>query len=99
MRRDTHKQAEPKATYRVKNWAQYNAGLIARGDVTMWIDEGMCKASAAQARKRGHLHIAELEQRIGAPLLLRRRGLGFYAGTPENSVVPHCEHPSAHSSR
>ncbi|MGH1507085.1 IS5-like element IS1420 family transposase [Ralstonia solanacearum] len=54
MRRDTHKQAEPKATYRVKNWAQYNAGLIARGDVTMWIDEGMCKASAAQARKRGH---------------------------------------------
>ena len=38
MRRDTtNKQAEPKGKYRVKNWAQYNAELIARGDVTMWI--------------------------------------------------------------
>ncbi len=60
-------------------------------------------AAAAQALHLApptvSLHIAELEQRIGAPLLLRRRGQGFYAGTPENSVVPHCEHPSAHSSR
>lgn len=30
---------EPKARYRVKNWATYNAGLINRGNVTMWIDE------------------------------------------------------------
>jgi hypothetical protein len=38
MRKDTSKRAEPKGKYRIKNWSQYNAGLIARGDVTMWID-------------------------------------------------------------
>lgn len=55
MRRDTtKKQAEPKAKYRVKNWAQYNAGLIARGDVTMWIDQSMYAPPPAQASKRGH---------------------------------------------
>ncbi|MHA6907983.1 IS5 family transposase [Ralstonia pseudosolanacearum] len=55
VRRDTtEKHAEPKAKYRVKYWAQYSAGLIARGDVTMWIDESMCTAPAAQTPKRGH---------------------------------------------
>ncbi|QQX89740.1 IS5 family transposase (plasmid) [Cupriavidus necator] len=39
MRKDQGKSAEPKGIYRVKNWPAYNAGLIARGDVTMWIDE------------------------------------------------------------
>ncbi|MGU8077194.1 IS5 family transposase [Burkholderia pyrrocinia] len=39
MRRDTSKTREPKARYRVRNWAAYNAGLINRGNVTMWIDE------------------------------------------------------------
>lgn len=39
MRKDTtSKQAGSEAKYRVKNWAQYNAGLIARGDITIWID-------------------------------------------------------------
>jgi hypothetical protein len=45
MRKDTtSKQAGPKAKYRIKNWAQYNAGLIARGDVTMWIDPSLSAA-------------------------------------------------------
>jgi len=39
MRKDERKASEPKGVYRVKNWKAYNAGLIARGDVTMWIDE------------------------------------------------------------
>ncbi len=53
MRRDTHKRAEPKGTYRVKNWAQYNAGLIARGDVTMWVDQGLLASSGVGVSKRG----------------------------------------------
>lgn len=54
MRRDTKKRTEPKATYRVKNWAQYNAGLIGRGDVTMWIDESLlAPAPIAGKPKRG----------------------------------------------
>lgn len=46
MRKDTtSKQAGSAAKYRVKNWAQYNAGLIARADVTMWIDPSLFAAS------------------------------------------------------
>ncbi len=53
MRRDTHKRAEPRGTYRVKNWAQYNAGLIARGDVTMWIDQSVLASPGVGVSKRG----------------------------------------------
>ncbi|KAF1015447.1 MAG: hypothetical protein E5299_00590 [Burkholderia gladioli] len=42
MRKDIHKKGEPKARYRVRNWAAYNEGLINRGNVvTMWIDEAV----------------------------------------------------------
>ncbi|MGF6637138.1 IS5 family transposase [Paraburkholderia sp. CI3] len=41
MRKDERKASEPKGVYRVRNWREYNAGLIARGDVTMWIDESV----------------------------------------------------------
>ncbi len=53
MRRDTHKRAEPKGTYRVKNWAQYNAGLVARGDITMWIDPSVLVSPSVGVPKRG----------------------------------------------
>ncbi|KAF1012501.1 MAG: IS5 family transposase ISBam3 [Burkholderia gladioli] len=41
MRKDIHKTGEPKARYRVRNWAAYNAGLINRWNVTIWIDEAV----------------------------------------------------------
>ncbi|MEX3591858.1 MAG: IS5/IS1182 family transposase, partial [Burkholderia sp.] len=41
MRREIHKTCELKARYRVRNWAAYNAGLINRGNVTIWIDEAV----------------------------------------------------------
>lgn len=41
MRKDERKTSEPKGVYRVRNWPEYNAGLIERGNVTMWIDEGV----------------------------------------------------------
>ncbi|KAF1017853.1 MAG: hypothetical protein E5299_00284 [Burkholderia gladioli] len=41
MRKDIHKKGEPKARYRVKNWAAYNEGLINRGNVTIWINEAV----------------------------------------------------------
>ena len=40
MRKDKRKSREPKGVYRVRNWPEYNAGLIARGSLTMRIDEG-----------------------------------------------------------
>ena len=39
MRKDTHQRREPKGVYRVRNWSAYNAGLINRGNVTMWIEQ------------------------------------------------------------
>ncbi|TCK84024.1 IS5 family transposase [Paraburkholderia sp. BL9I2N2] len=41
MRKDERRASEPKGVYRVRNWREYNTGLIARGDVTMWIDESV----------------------------------------------------------
>ncbi|WP_236610748.1 transposase [Verminephrobacter aporrectodeae] len=54
MRRDISQRAEPKVTYRVKNWAQYNAGLIARGDIEVWIDKNLLRpAPTADVSRRG----------------------------------------------
>ena len=53
MRKDERKTREPKGRYRVRNWTQYNAGLIARGDVTMWIDQSVLKTTEAELPKRG----------------------------------------------
>ncbi|KDP87468.1 transposase [Cupriavidus sp. SK-3] len=54
MRKDEGKPSEPKGVYRVKNWKAYNAGLIARGDVTMWIeDSALATAADAGQPKRG----------------------------------------------
>ena len=54
MREDKRKSREPKGVYRVKNWSEYNAGLIARGSLTMWIDESaFTSGSEARAVKRG----------------------------------------------
>ena len=39
MRKDERSTSEPKGVYRVRNWSHYNAGLIARGNITMWINE------------------------------------------------------------
>ena len=54
MRKDERKASEPKGAYRVKNWREYNAGLTARGDVTMWIDEIVLRqVSEAGLARRG----------------------------------------------
>lgn len=58
MCRDRSKAYEQKARYRVRNWAACNAGLINRGNVTMWIDEtalaGMPDAELTRGRPRLH---------------------------------------------
>jgi Transposase DDE domain len=33
-----------KATYRVRNWSQYNAALVKRGSLEVWVDESVAKA-------------------------------------------------------
>ena len=34
---EPHRHRVPKARYRVRNWAEYDRGLVQRGDVRVWI--------------------------------------------------------------
>lgn len=53
MRKDKSGTQEPKAKYRLRNWAEYNAGLINRGNVTMWIDDDALANMPAAEPTRG----------------------------------------------
>ncbi len=48
-----------KTTYKVSNWRQYNASLVSRGDITLWLDEAVLKAweHANAERKVGHPYV------------------------------------------
>lgn len=45
MCKDVQASRPCKGVYRVRNWSEYNAGLIARGDVTVWIEESVWASS------------------------------------------------------
>ncbi|PVX85627.1 DDE family transposase [Paraburkholderia unamae] len=66
MREDKRKTSEPKTRYRVKSWLAYNAGLINRGNVSMWIDEAAlaCILNAEPARDRPRLYRDALVQAL-----------------------------------
>ncbi|MBY0242891.1 MAG: transposase [Burkholderiaceae bacterium] len=59
MRKDEHLRQEPKGKSRVKNWqAVYNAELIARGDVTIWMERDLWQRGVkAETVKRGRRHV------------------------------------------
>jgi len=58
MRKDKRNSGEPKGVYHVRNWSEYNAGLIARGSVTMWINESaLTMVSEAEPVMRGRPHV------------------------------------------
>jgi len=45
-----------KALYRVRNWAEYNASLVKRGSITLWIGDDVIRAwqpTNIGARPRG----------------------------------------------
>ena len=53
MRKDNRLPSQPKGVYRVKNWPEYNAGLIQRGNVSIWMDEAMLAAAPETSSQRG----------------------------------------------
>lgn len=53
MRKDNRLPSQPKGVYLVKNWPEYNAGLIQRGDVSIWMDEAMFAAVPESSSQRG----------------------------------------------
>ncbi|WGS47231.1 IS5 family transposase [Burkholderia sp. JSH-S8] len=66
MRRGRSKTHEPKARYRVRNWAAYNADLINRGNVMKWIDEAAltCTTDSKSRRGRSRLYSDALIQAL-----------------------------------
>ena len=66
MRKDKSKTSEPKSRYRVRNWSAYNAGLINRGNVSMWIDEAAleCIPKVELARGRPRIYSDVLIQAL-----------------------------------
>ncbi|KVC90614.1 transposase [Burkholderia ubonensis] len=66
MRNDKGKTQAPKAKYRVRNWATYNAGLINRGNTTMWIDDDVLAKvpDTEPTRGRPRLYSAALVQAL-----------------------------------
>ena len=53
MRKDNRLPSQTKGVYRVKNWPEYNAGLIQWGDVSIWMDEKMFASAPETSSQRG----------------------------------------------
>lgn len=87
MRKDEQQRQEPKGKYRVKNWPAYNAGLIARGDVTIWMEPDLWQRDAeAGAAKRGRPRLytdAVVQMLLGLKQVFRLplRALQGFAGS------------------
>lgn len=87
MRKDEQQRQEPKGKYRVKNWSAYNAGLIARGDVTIWMGRDLWQRGAdAKAVKRGRPRVyadAVIQMLLGLKQVFRLplRALQGFAGS------------------
>lgn len=86
MRKDEQQRQEPKGKYRVKNWPAYNAGLIARGDVTIWMEPDLWQRDAeAGASRRGRPRLyadAVVQMLLGLKQVFRLplRALQGFAG-------------------
>lgn len=81
------KPTQPKkATYRIRNWTEYNRSLVKRGSITLWIDEEVLAhwhPEPAEKRRRGG-QVQYSDQAIEALLMLKavyglpyRQTMGF----------------------
>lgn len=87
MREDERKASEPKGVYRVRNWAEYNKGLIARGDMTMCIDEGvLTQAPEAGPSRRGRPYCIDPVEPAQVRQLKRMPQPGFSSSAPGGAV-------------
>ena len=61
---EPHRHRVPKARYRVRNWAEYDRGLVQRGDVRVWISaealacwKGACRSTPGGQRRFSNLAV------------------------------------------
>lgn len=87
MRKNEQQWQELKGKYRVKNWRSYNAGLIARGDVTIWMKRDLWqRGTEADVVKRGRPRLyadAVIQMLLGLKQVFRLplRALQGFAGS------------------
>ncbi len=86
-RKDQRQRQEPKGKYRIQNWAAYSAGLIARGDVTIWMEPELWQqepdgGSAKRGRPRVYAD-AVIQMLLGLKQVFRLplRALQGFAGS------------------
>ena len=53
MRKDATGPERPRKRYRIRNWREYDRGLIARGDLTVWLSPDLAWQAPAGTGKRG----------------------------------------------
>lgn len=53
MLKDALLSSQPKGVYRLKNWPEYNAGLIEQENMTVWMDERMFSPALQTPSQRG----------------------------------------------
>jgi hypothetical protein len=53
MSKETVQGGRPKTRYRTRNWREYNQGLIARGDLTVWLSSDLAWHAPGGTGKRG----------------------------------------------
>jgi hypothetical protein len=61
-----------KTIYRVKNWATYNRCLIARGSLTLWVDESVVSSWYYEGPSQRGAQYTYSDQAIEMALTLRR---------------------------
>jgi hypothetical protein len=76
---EAHRHRIPKARYRVRNWAEYDRGLVQRGDIRVWLSEdaiagwrAACRTTPGGQRRFSNLAI-EATLMIGAVMRLPLR--------------------------
>ena len=53
MRKDAVGAERPRKRYRVRNWREYDRGLIARGDLTVWLSPDLAWQAPEGRGRRG----------------------------------------------
>ena len=76
---EAHRHRIPKALYRVRNWAEYDHGLVQRGDIRVWLSEdaivgwrATCRTTPGGQRRFSNLAI-EATLTLGAMMRLPLR--------------------------
>jgi IS5 family transposase len=70
-RKSSARQASKKATYRIRNWREYNQALVPRGSLTVWVDQRALDAWHYHGPAQRGAQFVYSDAAIQCPLTLR----------------------------